>query len=72
MRLLIANPNTNQSVTDRIAAVAREAASPGTEIRAASFGAPCIATRAEAVLSAAAVPKTITGVSIDLERFFNG
>jgi hypothetical protein len=54
MRLLIANPDTDQFATDRIAAVAHAAASPGTEIRAASFGAPYIATRAEAVLGAAA------------------
>jgi Asp/Glu/hydantoin racemase len=56
MRLLIANPNTTQAVTDRIAAVARQAASPGTEIHAvtAGFGAPYIATRAEAVLGAMA------------------
>ncbi len=27
MKLLLANPNTSQSVTDRIAAVARDAAS---------------------------------------------
>ena len=56
MRLLLANPNTTQAVTDRIAAVARANASPGTEIRAvtAASGVPYIATRAEAVLGAAA------------------
>ena len=54
MNLLIANPNTSQSVTDRIARVARAAASPGTAITAvtALFGPPYIATRAEAVLGA--------------------
>ena len=35
MKLLLANPNTSTSVTDRIAAVARAVASPGTEIVAA-------------------------------------
>ncbi len=57
MKLLLANPNTSQSVTDRIAAVARAAASPGTEITAvtARLGPPYIATRAEAVLGAYAV-----------------
>ncbi len=57
MRLLIANPNTSQSVTDRIAGVARQYASPGTEITAvtAASGPPYIATRAEAVLGAAAL-----------------
>ena len=57
MRLLLANPNTSQSVTDRIAAVARDAASPGTVVHAvtARLGPPYIATRAEAVLGAYAV-----------------
>ncbi len=57
MRLLLANPNTSQAVTDRIAAVARAAASPGTTIHAvtATAGVPYIATRAEAVIGARAV-----------------
>jgi Asp/Glu/hydantoin racemase len=56
MRLLIANPNTSQSVTDRIARTARDHASAGTIITAvtAASGPPYIATRAEAVLGAAA------------------
>ena len=32
MKILVANPNTSQSVTERIAEVARAAVSPGTEI----------------------------------------
>ena len=57
MKLLIANPNTTQAVTDRIAAVARAAASPGTEIVAvtAARGVPYISSRAEAVIGAAAL-----------------
>jgi Asp/Glu/hydantoin racemase len=53
-RILFANPNTSVSVTDRIAATARAAASPGTEIVAVTgtYGAPYIATRAEAVIGA--------------------
>lgn len=52
MKILFANPNTSTSVTDRIAAVARAAASPGTEVVAvtAPYGVPYIATRAEAVI----------------------
>ncbi|MBS0642810.1 MAG: aspartate/glutamate racemase family protein [Acetobacteraceae bacterium] len=52
MRILFANPNTTTAVTDRIAAVARGAASPGTEVVAvtAPYGVPYIATRAEAVI----------------------
>ena len=57
MRLLLANPNTSQAVTDRIAAVGRAAASAGTTIQAvtATAGVPYIATRAEAVIGARAV-----------------
>jgi allantoin racemase len=54
MRILFANPNTTVAVTDRIAAVARAAASPGTEIVAVTgrTGVPYIATRADAVVGA--------------------
>ena len=53
MKILFANPNTSVSVTDRIAAVARAAASPGTEIVAVTgqTGVPYIATRAGNVLT---------------------
>ncbi len=49
MRLLLANPNTTQAVTDTIAAAARAVASPDTEIVAvtARFGARVIGSRAE-------------------------
>ena len=52
MKILFANPNTTAAVTDRIAAIARAAASPGTEVVAvtASYGVPYIATRADAVI----------------------
>lgn len=55
MKILFANPNTTVAVTHRIAAVARAAVSPGTEIVAvtARAGVPYIATRAEAVIGAA-------------------
>lgn len=55
MRLLIANPNTTQAVTDKLMASAREAAAPGTELiaRTAPRGVPYIATRADAVVGAA-------------------
>ena len=54
MRILLANPNTTEAVTERIAAVARAAASPGTEIVAVTgrSGVPYIATRADAVIGA--------------------
>ena len=57
MKILLANPNTTDVVTQRMAAVARGAASPGTEIVAvtATTGVPYIATRAEAVLGASAL-----------------
>ena len=49
MRLLLANPNTTQAVTDMVAAAACRTASPGTEIiaRTGRFGAAVIGTRAE-------------------------
>jgi allantoin racemase len=49
MRILLANPNISQSVTDTIASTARAVASPDTEIVAATarFGARVIGTRAE-------------------------
>jgi Asp/Glu/hydantoin racemase len=49
MRILVVNSNTTPSVTDRIAAAARAAASAGTQIAAvtAPFGLPLIVTRAD-------------------------
>lgn len=57
MKILVANPNTSQSVTDRIATVARASCAEGTEIHAVTggFGPSYIATRAEAVLGAHAL-----------------
>jgi allantoin racemase len=55
MRLLIANPNTTEAVTDRLMASARKAAAPGTTLVpcTAPRGVPYIATRADAVVGAA-------------------
>jgi allantoin racemase len=55
MRLLIANPNTTEAVTEKLMASARVVASPGTELvaRTAHRGVPYIATRADAVIGAA-------------------
>lgn len=51
-RILLINPNTSQSVTDRIAAAAQAAAGAETALSfaTASYGVPYIATRAEAVI----------------------
>jgi allantoin racemase len=53
MRILLANPNTTQAVTDMVATAARAAASPGTEIvpATASFGPRIIGTRAEMAIA---------------------
>jgi len=53
MKILLANPNTSVGITARIAAVARAAASPGTEVVAVTgaTGVPYIATRAEAAVA---------------------
>lgn len=52
MRLLLANPNTSQAVTDGIATLAPATASLGTTIHAvtAARGVPHMATRAEACI----------------------
>lgn len=57
MKLLVINPNTSEEVTQRIAATARAAAGPGTEIEAvtARVGVPYIATRAEALIGGTVV-----------------
>ena len=61
MRLLIINPNTSQSVTDKIAAVAQASAAPGTQLEfvTASYGVPYIATRTEAVIGGRVVLEII-------------
>jgi allantoin racemase len=53
MRLLLANPNTTQAVTDTIAERARAVAAAGTEIVAvtARFGARVIGTRTEGAIA---------------------
>src|SRR5277367_4127282 len=57
MRLLVINGNTTQAITARLAATARAAASPGTEIVAVSapFGAAVVGTRTEDTIAAHAV-----------------
>ena len=57
MKLLVVNGNTTDAITARLAATARGAASPGTEIVAVSapFGAAVVGTRAEETIAAHAV-----------------
>lgn len=57
MRLLLINPNITAAMTETMAAEARLAARPGTEITAATarFGTQYIANRAEAAIAAHAV-----------------
>lgn len=57
MRLLIANANTTEAITELCAAAARAAASPGTEVVPATprFGPAVIATRAENAIAAHAL-----------------
>jgi allantoin racemase len=57
VKLLVVNANTNQFVTDRVAAEARQAAAPGTEIQAVTgeFGARIVGTRAENAIAAHAM-----------------
>ncbi|MBL3586703.1 aspartate/glutamate racemase family protein [Rhodovulum sulfidophilum] len=55
MRLLLVNPNMTGAMTDRMAGIARDVASPGTEIvpLTAGRGFPYIASRAEAQIGGA-------------------
>jgi allantoin racemase len=54
MRLLLINPNTTQSMTDKVVASARTFASPGTELVGATgrFGAAYVASRAAFAVAA--------------------
>jgi allantoin racemase len=55
MRILVLNPNTSVTITDRLATAARQAAAPGTTVSTATAtrGVPYIATRAEAQIGGA-------------------
>ena len=57
MKIILLNPNTTQSVTDRLLAVGRTVAAAGTELvpLTAPRGVPYIATRAEAQIGGAIV-----------------
>ncbi len=69
MKLLVINPNTSESVTEKIAAVAREAAAEGTEIEfvTASYGVPYIATRAEALIGGRAALEILAERASDFD-----
>ncbi|GAB4100805.1 aspartate/glutamate racemase family protein [Sinomonas halotolerans] len=62
MRILVANVNTTQSMTDSIAEAARAAASPGTEIIGITprFGAESCEGNFESYLAAVAVMDAVT------------
>lgn len=55
MKILLVNPNMTVAMTDRLAAVARRVAAPGTEILplTATSGFPYISSRAEAQIAGA-------------------
>lgn len=61
MRILIVNGNTNAAMTETLAATARGAAAPGTEIAAATaaFGAGIVSHRAEEAIAGHAILKAI-------------
>jgi allantoin racemase len=66
MRLLVINPNISSAVSDLIAAEARRAAAPGTEITmlTAPFGVAYIETRFEALIGAFATA-TVVADNVD-------
>jgi allantoin racemase len=57
MKILVINPNTSESVTEKISSVARSVAATTTEIEfvTAKYGVPYITTRAEAIIGGQAV-----------------
>ena len=61
MRILVVNVNTTESMTETIAATARAAASPGTEIVGLTprFGAVSVESSYESHLAAVAVMETV-------------
>ncbi|MBT9291612.1 aspartate/glutamate racemase family protein [Prosthecodimorpha staleyi] len=61
MRILVANPNTSESVTERLLAVGRAAAAPGTELVGATAprGVPYISSRIEAQIGGAVLLETL-------------
>jgi allantoin racemase len=63
MRILIANANTTQSITEACAAAARAVAAPGTEIVGATpaFGPRVISTRAENAIASHAMLDMLAG-----------
>jgi allantoin racemase len=63
MRLLVANANTTQAITEACAAAARAAAAPGTEIIPATprFGPAVISSRAENVIAGHALLELLAG-----------
>lgn len=74
MRVLLANPNTTEAVTEMIAAAARGAAAPGTEIvpATARFGARIIGTRAEMAVAEHAALELIARQSTDCDAAIIG
>ena len=69
MRLLLLNPNTSKSVTDRIASAARSVAGPETKLVpvTAPKGVPYIATRAEATIGGAVALEMLAEMHRDFD-----
>ncbi|WP_114451479.1 aspartate/glutamate racemase family protein [Halopolyspora algeriensis] len=65
MRIVVANVNTTESITEAIRGQAEKAARPGTEILAVtpSFGAPSVEGNFESYLAAVAVMDRVTAVT---------
>lgn len=63
MRLLVANANTTEAITEACAAAARAAAAPGTQIIPATprFGPAVISSRAENVIAGHALLELLAG-----------
>ena len=74
MKILIANPNTSQAMTDLMVAEGRGAARPGTTVDGvcAEFGVPYISTRSEMAIAGYAVLDKLARVYGDYDAVVIG
>ena len=69
MKILVANPNTSEEITDRLMTAGRAAASAGTDLRGvtAERGVPYISSRPEALLAGAELLNIIASHQTDCD-----
>jgi allantoin racemase len=69
MKILVINPNTSESVTEKISFVARSVTATTTEIEfvTAKYGVPYITTRAEAIIGGQAVVEILAERELEFD-----